>query len=114
MGAGRVPGEAAVIARLAAAVGGISAAAARAVGDPPDWGWAGTRAGDLSQGFTVVAEAAGLAVGLRWLISVLHPDPGVVGLVAVLRGLLGAVETGEPHRVILHAVAAVETAVATP
>ncbi|GLZ36575.1 hypothetical protein [Actinokineospora sp. NBRC 105648] len=75
----------------------------------------GVRAGHVSaavlaEHFVLVANATGLAAALRWLITGLRASTGVVGLLAVLEGLLDAVETGEPHAVILSSAAAVAAA----
>ncbi|SER41111.1 hypothetical protein [Actinokineospora terrae] len=88
-----MPGDALIITRLAAAIGA-------AVADH----------GPIDLRFALIARTAGLAAGLRWLITTLRGGTGVVGLIAVLRGLLEAVESGEPLRTVWRVVAVIEAA----
>ncbi|MCP2302358.1 hypothetical protein LV79_002034 [Actinokineospora globicatena] len=85
--------DALIITRLAAAVGAVVA-----------------DRGPIDLRFAVVARTSGLAAGLRWLIGALRVTGGVVGLVAVLRGLLEAVESGESRRTVLRVIAVIEAA----
>ncbi|MBM7776570.1 hypothetical protein JOD54_006774 [Actinokineospora baliensis] len=92
--AGAVAGfEALIIGRLAAAV----ACHGRVV---------------LARRFAAVARDRGLVNGLWWLIAALRGVAGVVGLVAVLRGLVEAVESGEPRPVVLRTIAVIEASAA--
>ncbi|RLK61339.1 hypothetical protein [Actinokineospora cianjurensis] len=88
-----MPGDALIITRLAAAIGA-------AVADR----------GPIDLRFALIARTAGLPAGLRWLITTLRKGTGVVGLIAVLRGLLEAVESGEPLRTAWRVVAVIEAA----
>lgn len=64
----------------------------------------------LARRFAAVARDGGLVSGLWWLIAALRGVAGVTGLVAVLRGLVEAVESGEPRQVVLRTIAVIEAA----
>ncbi|WP_026422570.1 hypothetical protein [Actinokineospora inagensis] len=64
----------------------------------------------LAQHFVAVAHSSGIVAGLQWLIAALEGVGFVAGLVALLEGLLEAIETGEPRKVIVRAMEAIEAA----